>query len=389
MTAVHGSVDPAFEPVREVVERNFADTPADGDTPADPGDLGAELVVVSGGRTVVHLWGGWKDRGRTRAWTESTMVNGYSLGKAVTATTALAAVTRGWLGLDTPVDRWWPLLGSSATLRTLLAHRGGLPAVDAELPRGASLDWSTMVDALAATPPWWEPGTAHGYHVNTFGHVVGEPLRRLAGAARFADVVAELVSRPLGLDLESGVPEDRRSEMADIDGPPAEPMGEMPFSGTTELQRMRHHAYLNPADLAGMGIVNSDGWRAAEIPSTNMGVTAAAVARMCATLLAGGELDGVRVVDRGLVDEARTPHSVGDDLVLGGPSSFGLGFMLHTEARPLGCSPSSYGHFGYGGSLCVVDPDADLAFCYVTNRPGDRWRQPRVKRLQAALLEVL
>ena len=67
------------------------------------------------------------------------------------------------------------------TLRLLLAHRGGLPAVRKRLPELAMLDWNLMCTELAEQRPFWEPDSAHGYHCNTFGFLVGEVIRRATG----------------------------------------------------------------------------------------------------------------------------------------------------------------------------------------------------------------
>jgi CubicO group peptidase (beta-lactamase class C family) len=64
----------------------------------------------------------------------------------------------------------------------------------------------------------------------------------------------------------------------------------------------------------------------------------------------------------------------GQDLVLGRPSRFGLGFQLTQPERPLGPGNAAFGHFGAGGSLVFCDPDSGLAFGYVMNQLGPRWQ---------------
>lgn len=72
---VHGRCEPAFEPLR----RALADT-------VDAGrEVGAALAVYAGKQQVVDLWAGHTDAARTRPWDEDTIVNLYSVGKAVTA----------------------------------------------------------------------------------------------------------------------------------------------------------------------------------------------------------------------------------------------------------------------------------------------------------------
>ena len=96
------------------------------------------------------------------------------------------AVARGLVDLDTPVAAYSPEFAAEGKgdipVRWLLTHEAGLPAIAQRMPLGSLSDWDAMTSALAAQAPWWEPGTAHGYHGVTFGHLIGEVLRRATGA---------------------------------------------------------------------------------------------------------------------------------------------------------------------------------------------------------------
>jgi CubicO group peptidase (beta-lactamase class C family) len=375
----HGTVEPGWESIGECFTENFVASER------DPGDLGAGLCVIADGRVVVDLVGGWRDRDRTEPFTPDTLVNAYSVGKGITAALALVATARGLVDLDEPVARHWPDHPHGSTLRQHLAHQAGLPALrgapDDELP----LDWPRMCAALAATEPWWEPGTAHGYHVNTAGFLVGEPLRRAAGADRFGDLLHDWLAGPLGADMVYGVPDadlDRCAEIAFTGGKtPTAPGGPVP-EFPDEMTRMRHHAYFNPPTISGMSIVETTRWRQATVPSTNLHTTAKGVARVYAALL-----DPAGPVPASLVGEAASTQVDGMDLVLERRSRFGLGFQLHQDDRPIGVSTSAFGHYGFGGSIGFADPEARIAVGYVLNRPGDRWQIPRTRRLLAALRE--
>ena len=147
---------------------------------------------------------------------------------------------------------------------------------------------------------------------------------------------------------------------------------------------MLRHTYMNPIGLSGMGVVNSERWRRAAVPSTNGHATARAVAGFYADLVGPRPL-----LPSELVHEATRTQSEGPDLVLGRPSRFGLGFMLHQDSRPVGLGPTSFGHYGYGGSLGFADPETGVAFAYLVNRPGDRWQNPRTRRLVDAVRHCL
>ncbi len=150
----------------------------------DDGEIGAACSVVVDGRTVVDLWGGWADVRRSRPWREDTLVNAYSVGKPIVALAVLQLVASGDLRLDEPASRGWPELLAGqhgATVRDALCHRAGVPAIRQALTNDALWDWNTMTAAVAATEPWWPPGTKHGYHTNTYGFLVGELARRVTG----------------------------------------------------------------------------------------------------------------------------------------------------------------------------------------------------------------
>jgi CubicO group peptidase (beta-lactamase class C family) len=372
-----GRVDPAFATLGEAFRANFAPSPD------RLSDLGASLCVVIDGVVVVDCWGGWCDPAMQRPWARDTLVNAYSVLKPIAAVLALMLVENGELDLDASVANVWPEFGQAGkagiTLRDVLAHRAGLPGVRAILPDDAMFDWDTMCDGLADSRPWWEPGAGHGYHVNTYGFLAGEPVRRRTGST-FGTELRTRMAGPLDLDLHVGLDAADLARVADIDTPSqAAKVPDTPVVITDdEHQQMLLHAYFNPPGLSGIGVVNTAAWRQAAIPSTNGHATARGVATFYASLLPGAPRP---VLGRGLVSEATTPISDGQDLVLNRPTRFGLGFALHLDERPVGTTPAAFGHYGYGGSLGFADPDAGIAFAYLISRPGDRWKEPRTVAL--------
>jgi len=372
---IDGSCDARFSAVRDAFAENFSSR----------GEQGAAVCVSVGGSVVVDLWGGWADDAHRRPWKADTLVNVFSIGKGLTAACAAAAVGRGELDADAAVTRYWPAFGAAGkeaiTVRQLLAHQSGLPAVRATLPPDAMLHWSTMTSALAAETPWWEPGTAHGYHVNTFGFLVGEVLRRVTGRTVGAQL-REAIAGPLDADVHLGLASAQHGRVADFRWPAlAQPSVDPATLGEADL--LQFNTYFNPSGLSGAGAVNTAAWRAAEIPSTNAHGSARGVARVYAALGNGGAIDGVRIVDADALRAATTMQVDGEDLILHRPSRFGLGFQLTQPERPLGPNPGAFGHFGAGGSLGFCDPDAGVAFGYVMNEMGPRWQNPR----NLALLE--
>lgn len=369
---VEGICDSRFNAIRKAFENNFA----------RHGEPGAAIAVSVNGHLVADLWGGWSDIAGTKPWTRETLVNVFSVGKALTALCILQLCERGVLALDLPVSHAWPDFAKggkeAVTLRQTLSHRSGLPALRDPLPDGAMLDWTQMTQALAAERPWWKPGDGHGYHVNTFGYLLGELARRATGNSIGA-LLRSHVAGPLGADVYIGLPESEHDRVAEFHWPVGQP--KPPDDISDDMVRMRWNAYWNPPGLSGAGWANTREWRLAEIPSTNGHATARGVARVYAALANGGSIDHVRVISPEVLHEAAAEQAYGTDLVLERTTRFGLGFQLTHPERMLGPNPNAFGHFGAGGSLGFCDPDTGVAFGYVTCDMGPRWQNPRNQAL--------
>jgi CubicO group peptidase (beta-lactamase class C family) len=367
---IHGSCSPRFLNVKEVFVKNF-----------EEGELGAALVVYIDGEKVIDLWGGYSDEKRSRHWQENTLAGFYSLGKPLAALCALQLVDRGLLELDAPVCRWWPEFSAAGkggiTVRQLLSHQAGLPAIRQRLPEDAMLDWDKITRALAEETPWFLPGYEHAYHSNTYGFLAGELVRRISGK-RFGRYFHDNIAVPLNADVIIGLKEEDLDRVAELVW---HPTGEAPVGvldqPMNEQQRMIAHCYFNPSGFSSMGVMNTKRWRMAELPSTNGHGTARGVARIYHVLAQGGSYQGKRLISSSLLDEATTVQSQGPCPILETDVSFGLGFQRTRPDRPLGPNPNSYGHYGTGGSLGFADPDKKLGFGYVLNDIIPRWRNSR------------
>lgn len=378
---ISGWCDARFAGVREAVARNFR----------AHGEVGAAVAVTIDGRCVVDLWAGWMDEARTRWWQRDTLVNVFSVGKAVVTLALLILVERGLVDLDAPVACYWPEFAAAGketvTVRMLFAHRAGVPAIRRALADDAMYNWAQMTAALSQEEPWWTPGQQHGYHVNTFGFLIGEIVRRISGE-RVSVFVRRAITVPLEADFHFGIGREQDSRIAEFlfgDLLASAPSGEIDEARRLLLQRV----YMNPPGLSGFGTVNTRAWRAAEMPSTNGHANARAVARIYSALACEGTVDGIRLLRPDTITLATTEASAGLDVVLRRPSRFGLGFQLTQPESPLGPNPRSFGHFGAGGAVGFADPDARLAFAYTMNRAGPRFRNPRVRSLIDAVYAAL
>jgi CubicO group peptidase (beta-lactamase class C family) len=375
--SISGETDPKFAAVREAFANNFA----------QHGEKGAAVAITLQGKPVVDIWGGHRNAAGTDPWQRDTIVNFFSVSKALCTICAMQLVEQGKLDLDAPVARYWPEFAAggkeAVTTRQILSHQAGLPSIREPLPEGSALVWSVITGALARQEPWWKPGTAHGYHVNTFGFLVGEIVKRITGKS-IGTHLRENIAEPLGADVHIGLPVSEHPRVADYLWPVSSNSA-MP----SEDQAMRFNAYWNPPGFSGGGWVNRPEWRSAEIPSTNGHGNARGVARVYSALANGGEIDGIHILSKNTLAEAVKEHSNGHDLINDRPSRFGLGFQLTQPERPLGPNKGTFGHFGAGGSLGYCDPEAGIAFAYVTNDMGPRWQNPRNKALIDAVYASL
>ena len=366
MSEIHGRIDPAFARVGEAFRRNFAEL----------GEIGAGVTVVVEGKTVVDLWGGAKNGKTGEPWREDTITIVFSSTKGATALCAHLLASRGLLDLDAPVARYWPEFAAagkeSIPVRMLLNHRAGLPAVSIDLAADAYYRWDTMVDALARQAPWWEPGSAHGYHAITMGYLVGEVVRRVSGRS-LGTFFREEIAAPLGLDFWVGLPEAHEGRAAFMKGSQLPEVPSPLFIAMGDPETVTHRAFLNPASLFHMREVNSRAMRAAEIPAANGMASARGLAGMYVPLAEERGLDGIgadAVARMGRVE------SEGEDRVLLAPTRFAAGFMKTMDNRPgdsaiLGPNEAAFGHVGAGGSIGFADPVARVGFGYVMNHMGD------------------
>ena len=375
-TPIGGKCDARFGAVRQEFARNFADR----------GEVGASVCVIVDGRVAVDLIGGWADGARRQPWRFDTLVNIYSVGKPFVALLALQLVDAGLIALDDRLVSTWPEFGAGgkevATLRHALCHRAGVPAIREPLTESDLWDWDRMAGALAATEAWWPPGSRHVYHTNTYGHLVGEVVRRLTGetcGTRLREVAA-----PLDADVWFGVPRAAQHRCADVIWAGSSVSPDIDFNALSGDEKMTMLSYFNPPGYSSAGVVNTGAWRSAEVPSTNGHATSRGIARLYATLLEPG-----RVLSTDLLHEATSPQSQGYCPVLGEEVTFGLGFKPTVPRRPFGPNPNSFGHFGTGGAVGFADPDAGIAFGYAMNHVIPRWQSSRNRALIDALYSSL
>jgi CubicO group peptidase (beta-lactamase class C family) len=352
-TPLAGACSARFDPLREL----FAAKLESGE------DLGASLAVNIDGEMLVDLWGGWADEARTVPWTENTIANVFSTTKTMTALAALVLVDRGELDLDAAVAKYWPEFAARGKagiqVRHLLSHTSGVSGWEQPITLEDLYDWDKSTALLAGQAPWWEPGTASGYHALTYGHLIGEVIRRITGV-RLGEFFAAHVAGPLGTDFHIGLPLSEFHRVTKVVPPPPLPSDSPPFDPTQlDPNSVAFKTWTNPT-MPGQEYHWTEQWRRADIGAANGHGNARSVARL-QSAVACGEVDGVRLLSPQTIDRIFEVQSNGIDLVIGIPLKFGVGYSLGPEGRVC-----SWG--GTGGSTVIIDVDRRITFAYVMNK---------------------
>ena len=357
---VHGASDARFGKVRSMLADNIRSGV----------EVGASIAVDLHGEMVADLWGGYADAGRARPWSADTIVNVWSSTKTVTTLAALMLVDRGDLDVFEPVATYWPEFAANGKeaveVRHIMSHTSGVSGWDTPFSFEDMYDWEKSTSLLAAQAPWWEPGTASGYHASNMGHLIGEVVRRVSGKT-LKEFVRTEIAEPLGADFQIGalprddhrvaeiVPFKRRGfDLSLI--PPGSPM-EKTFYGPEG----------NP------NAANTLEWRRADIGAGNGHGNARSMARILSAISLGGTVDGVRLLGPDTIDLIFQEQANGVDLVLGVPLRWGIGYGLpQPETVP---SIPDEGRIcfwgGWGGSMIIMHPDRGLTISYMMNKMSD------------------
>jgi len=364
---VSGFIAPGWESLLEVFADNFRRD-----------ELGAAVSIVHRGHKVVDLWGG-HIAPQGEPWSADTLVLFFSCSKILTTLSVHHLIGRGVLELDMPlIDVWPELLAAQqgATLRMALEHSLGLPALSRPLKVGAYDDHAYMADQLAQQTPFWTPGERVGYHPITFGFVLGEIVRRVAGQS-VGRYFEQYFAGPLKLDLFIGLdpalfPRTAPVRRADlIPGEPLRPVA----AASQEIGSIQNLWLFNNGQWRGKHINSPEGLRH-EIPAANGVGNARALAALCAVLVDEDKAakEGLNKAALAALQSVRSATE--KDATLLCPTRFSSGLMLSMDNRHLPGADyfvmgrQAFGHVGAGGSFALADPEANLAMGYVMNQQG-------------------
>ena len=381
---IEGHCASEFQSVLDVFIENFRDR----------GEVGASACITFEGDTVLDVCGGLAEPDNQVAWTEDTVSLIFSSTKGIMALVANMLIDRGLLDPFQPVAEIWPEFAcagkETATVRMMLDHTVGVPALRTPVKPDGFYDWDYMCDLVAAEPAFWVPGSMQGYHGVTIAWTAGELIRRVTGKSVGANI-QEMLSEPLGLDLWCGLPEEIEPRVAPmIPHVPAE--DEVPGE-------MFRRAMEDPDSVPGLFFANDGGWmtgmtavddatrtkvderasHAAEIPAANGISNARGLAGAYRPFALGGSADGRKFVGPDtLVGMEEKSAATNYNQTFLCSASWSLGFMksLDNRRQPFGATDSAiigrraFGHPGAGGSIGFADADAGMSFAYTMNKMG-------------------
>lgn len=364
MAVVQGICDPRFESVRALFEKKVAAGE----------ELGASITVNIDGKDVVDIHGGYTDEARATPWDENTIVNVWSSTKTVTALAVLMLHDRGLIDVNENVSKYWPEFGANGKenikVRHLLSHTSGVSAWDQPITLEDIYDIKRSTERLAEQAPWWEPGTASGYHACNMGHLLGELVRRTTGKS-LTQFVAEEIAGPLGADFQIGAKESDWPRISNLTPPPPVDLASL----NADPSSVRLQTFTGPA-IAPMAC-NSIPWRQAEIGAANGHGNSRALGRILSAITLGGAVDGHQLLSPQTIDLIFQQQSDGTDLVLGLPIRFGIGFAIAGggSAQSLPFIPGAKDRRvctwgGFGGSWEIMDLDKRMTITYVMNKMG-------------------
>lgn len=369
-TEIHGHCDPEFQRLADVFEDNF-----NRDL-----ELGASVAVTVEGELAVDLWGGYADPKRTRPWQEDSVVLVFSSTKFPTTLCAAMLIDQGELDIDLPIAHYWPEFGTKGKdkilVRHIFNHTAAVPGFEPPIPFSTLYDWDAVTSALADQEPWWEPGTASGYHGGTYGHLVGELIRKISGKTVGQFLKAEITSK-IDADFQLGFDMDDFPRFVQT-----EEAGERESQEEGSIGYRIENSYL-PPQWEGAECLTS------EMPGANGITNGRALAKIASIIAMNGEVAGHRFLSPETIDLLLTETSYQTDVANGMKMRWGLGIGLHCEEFP--CLGEGSAHFGgYGGSMLMADRDYRVSIGYAMNRLyPDFEGDPRNTPLRHAFIDIV
>jgi len=379
---MNGYFEPEYQPVVDAFLENFR----------VEDEIGAGCSVIVAGKTVVDIWGGWRNGAMDDAWDEASTVCMMSVAKGITAICFNMLMDRGLVSPNDPVIKYWPEYGQngkeSTLIRHFLDHTAAVPVLTTNpLWQGAMFDREAIVHALEEQEPLWEIGTKAAYHVHHQGFLLGEVMRRITGMT-VGPFLRQEVTTPLQAEYYiGGMTEEEQRHVAEV--MPNMEAKLFAAKDGADQSSLRALAFKQNPDEPWAETMNKKEWREVEVASGSGHGNARGVARIYGCVV-NGELDGVTLMSRDGLETMITEQHNQTEGLQERPYHQALGVLLNTpEAVYMGPNMRSFGHHGIGGSIGFGDPDAKIGFSYCCNKMhAVGTNGPRAARLIDALYAV-
>ena len=309
----------------------------------------------------------------------------FSASKAVTAMVIHLLDERRLLHIGDRVSEYIPEYAQNGkegtTIAHVLAHRAGVASMPKEALDFNSLDnWDEIVRLICEAKPIIRPGRMLAYHAVSGGFILGEIVRRVTGKT-VRDVLVEEILDPLGFRwMNYGVrPEDVEAVAPSyITGPPLLP----------PLSNLVTRVLGVPLDEV-VENSNEAPFLTGLIPSANVVTTANELSRFFEIFRAGGEMDGVRVMEERTIRRALTEQShLEIDFSLIFPTRFSYGLMLGAKVVSLYGRDTdlAFGHLGLINIMGWADPERAISVGLITT--GKAIVYPELPRFYAVMQRI-
>ena len=327
-------------------------------------DIGSSLAITYEGEMVVDIWAGNRDRAKSLPWEENTIVNVFSSTKNATSLAAYVLADRGQLDFFAPVAEYWPEFAQKGKENILvshiMSHSSGLPGWDVPVAGEDLYDPDKVAALFETQEPWWEPGTALGYHAISVGNLMGEIIKRISGKT-VGNFFRDEIAKPLDIDFHIGLEDKHHSRVAEIhQAVEANPEDLFELEEGSVMQKVMTNGIITAPDA------NTAEWRRAEIPAAGGHGNGRSIAESMALIANGGTYKGKRIFSEDLIKHALDEQIRGNDLVLVEPLRWGIGFGLPIE------NVSWMGYLeegacfwaGWGGSMSIAETNKKVSFGY-------------------------
>jgi CubicO group peptidase (beta-lactamase class C family) len=284
----------------------------------------------------------------------------FSASKAVTAMVIHKLDEQRLLHIGDRVSEYIPEYAQrgkeGTTIAHVLAHRAGVASMPKEaLDLDRVNDREFLVRVISEAKPSIRPGRVLAYHAVSGGYILGEIVQRVTGKP-IREVLADQILDPLGFRWGNyGVRPEDVDEVAPsyVTGPPLLP----PLS--TLVTRVLSQPLPQVVEVS-----NDPRFLTAVVPSANVITTANELSRFFEIFRAGGELDGVRVMEERTIRRALTEQShLEVDFSLLFPTRFSYGLMLGANYVSLYGRDTdlAFGHLGLINIMGWADPERAIS----------------------------